>query len=118
MYPSAALQTKIFPTSTLGVVSKFDPDTKYSEEEKIVNEDGILSYINGVDLMTEVDVELILYPNTNVPAPLTNVTFNFADSTMSFTGNSFVITGDVKIIGTAGKVKRVGFKMLQSTNLP
>ena len=118
MYPASALQVKNFPTCALGVVSKFDPDTKYSDEEKIVDEDGILSYINGVDLMTEVDVEVTMYPNQNVPAPLTNIAFNFTNSTLG-TGNiSYLITGDVKIIGNAGHTKKVGFKMMTNSKLP
>lgn len=58
VYPNNGVQVKVFPTSVLGVVSKFEPATKYKEEEEIVNEDGILTYVIGVDNMTEIDLEL------------------------------------------------------------
>ena len=118
MYPANALKTKIFPTCALGVVSKFDPATKFKEEEEIVNEDGILSYIIGVDSMSEVDVELVMYPNQTVPTALTNIAFNFANSTLG-TGNiSYLIRGDIKITGKAGNAERIAFKMINNSVLP
>ena len=117
VYPASGVQTKLFPTCPLGVVSKFDPATKYREEEEIPNEDGTLTYVVGVDSMTEVEVELVMYPNQNVPAPLTNLAFNFAN--VNNGGNvSYLIRGDIKIAGAAGKSKKVQFKMITNSALP
>ena len=116
-YPAAGVQQKVFPTCALGVVSKFDPDTKYREEEEIENEEGTLAYVVGVDFMSEVDVEVVLYPNQNVPVALTNINFNFANSTL--TGpNSYLIRGDVKVTGKAGNAKRIAFKCIANSALP
>jgi len=118
VYPSNGVQTKIFPTCTLGTVSKFDPASKYKEEEEIPDEDGSVKYIVGVDWMTEVDVEIVMAPNQNVPNALTVLTFNFTGSTLG-TGNiNYLIRGDVKTLGNAGKAKRIGFKMMNNSNLP
>jgi hypothetical protein len=113
IYPASGVQTKIFPTSPLGVVSKFDPVGKYREEEEIPNEDGTLTYVVGVDFMNEVDVEIVMYPNQNVPAPLTNLNFNNGSA-----NTSYLIRGDVKIAGNAGKAKRIVFKCINNSSLP
>ncbi len=116
-YPNNGVQTKLFPTCVLGVVSKFDPATKYKEEEEIPDENGILKYVVGVDNQTEIDVELVLYPNQNIPAPLTNIAFNY--NAVNGGGNvSYLIRGDVKNAGSAGKAKRIAFKMMVNSNLP
>jgi len=118
VYPNNGVQLKNFPTSTLGVVSKFDPSTKYKTEEEIENENGILTYIVGIDHMTEIDVELVMFPNMNVPDTLTAIAFNYANSTLGSGVVNYLIRGDVKVNGTAGKAKRVSFKAIATTTLP
>lgn len=121
VYPAAGVGTKTFPTCTLGVVSKFDPSSKFREEEEILNEDGTLTYLVGVDQMNEVDVELVMFPNANVPTALTNIAFNFANSSLAEFGNantSFLIRGEIKVAGNPGKAKRVSFKMMNNSALP
>ena len=117
VYPSNGVQTKLFPTCAIGVVSKFDPSSKFREEEEILNEDGTLTYIVGVDAMQEIDVELVMYANQNVPTALTNINFNYVN--VNAGGNvSYLIRGDIKVSGNAGKAKRVAFKMITNSALP
>ena len=111
-YPAASVQTKIFPTCPLGIVSKFDPATKYREEEEIYGESGALTVLVGVDNMNEVDVEVVMYPNQSVPAPLSTVVFSGSNS------GSYLIRGDVKTTGAAGKSKRIAFKAFNNSSLP
>jgi hypothetical protein len=112
-YPNNGVQVFNFPTCALGVVSKFDPASKFREEEEIVNEDGTLAYVVGVDSMNEVDIELVLYPNQNVPTALTVVNFNNGSA-----NTSYLIRGEVKIAGNAGKAKRITFKAINNSALP
>ena len=109
VYPSNGVSVKDFPTCALGVVSKWEPATKYREEEEIPSETGTLKYIVGVDSMTEVEVELVMYPGQVIPSALTSVTFS---------SGSYLIRGDVKNAGNAGKASRVQFKAISNSLLP
>lgn len=114
MYPANSVQRKIFPTCSGFIVTKWEPAKKFREEEEIEDESGILSNIVGVDDTDEVDVEMVVKPNTNVPTPLSNITFANGNS-----GNGiYLIRGDVKIIGNAGRAKRIAFKAMKNANLP
>lgn len=117
VYPANGVKQHIFPTSTLGVVSKFDISTKYKEEEEIPDEDGILKYVVGVDNMVDVDVEIVLFLNSALPTALSNIAFNFS-GVNSGGSVSYLIRGEVSNKGTAGKAQRVAFKAISNANLP
>lgn len=121
MYPVNGVQRKIFPLCSGFIVTKFEPDSKYREIESIENESGDYSQKVGIDLMSEFDIEMVLHPNSNIPAPLTVLSFTNVASWVPFSNSgalSVLIDGDIKVAGQAGRALKISFKGMTNINLP
>jgi len=123
-FPNTSALRRILPTLTGYIVTKFEPATKYREEEEVMDEGGALAVVNGVDKTYTYDIEMMVKPSSSVPAPLTTLTFTAPTATNAIAipgaGATFtvLIRGEVKHIGDAGKVAKIGFKGEINANIP
>ena len=120
-YPASVTQVRVLPTLTNFIVTKFDDSQKYREEEEVENELGQLYVINGLDFSYYYDIEMIVKVGGTIPTPLTKLTFTAPTLTNAIpilgtaTGMiDVIIRGEVKLMGKAGGMSKIGFKGFQN----